>query len=180
MKVIIAGGRNIRNIDVVYTALERCGIPEIDEIVSGMANGVDRLGEQAAQALGIFIQRFPADWDQDGKAAGFIRNKKMADYADALVAVWDGESRGTEHMIETMQKQGKPVYIHRVWMRIVETDNYDGDYPDESFVELPSMSIPDANQIVEVINNVLCQDGGGNRYWKVVPDCYELQPGFEP
>lgn len=59
---------------------------------------------------------------------------------------------------------------------IVETDNYDGDYPDEKFVSLPSMSKEKAEKIAEVINENLCSD----RYWKVVECGYELQCGFEP
>ena len=43
-----------------------------------------------------------------------IRNHEMVEYADALVAVWDGKSRGTQHMILNMQKTGKPVYVHLV------------------------------------------------------------------
>ena len=41
------------------------------------------------------------------KAAGPIRNRQMAEYADYLIAFWDGESRGTRNMIETMKKLGK-------------------------------------------------------------------------
>lgn len=61
-------------------------------------------------------------------------------------------------------------------MKIVETDNYGGDYPDEKFVNLPPMDIDSANYIAEVINDTLA----GDRYWKVVQDDYELLPGFEP
>lgn len=61
-------------------------------------------------------------------------------------------------------------------MKIVETDNYGGDYPDETFVNLPSMDIDSAKYIAEVINDTLA----GDRYWKVVQDDYELLPGFEP
>jgi len=180
MKVIVAGSRSIKNIVVVYDALARSGISEIDEIVSGMAQGVDRLGEMVAQELGIFVQRFQADWDNHGKDAGFIRNKQMADYADALVAVWDGGSKGTQHMIDIMRKQDKFVYIHRVFWSIVETDNYDGDYPDERFVALPSMSKDVAKRVADAINKELCPNGGHSRYWKVVPECYDIQSGFEP
>lgn len=59
---------------------------------------------------------------------------------------------------------------------IVETDNYVGDYPDEKFVSLPSMSKEKAEKIAKVINENLCSD----RYWKVVECGYELQGGFEP
>jgi hypothetical protein len=56
---------------------------------------------------------FPADWDTFGKGAGFIRNTKMAEYSDALIAIWDGTSRGTAHMIRTAWRKGILVYVHR-------------------------------------------------------------------
>lgn len=62
----------------------------------------------------IPVKRFPADWDRHGRAAGPIRNCQMAQYADALIAIWDGKSRGTKNMIDEMNKCGKPVLIRRV------------------------------------------------------------------
>jgi hypothetical protein len=63
----------------------------------------------------VFIsKRFPADWDRFGRSAGPKRNKQMAEYGDALIAVWDGESRGTKTMIEFARERGLQVYIHRI------------------------------------------------------------------
>ncbi|MCB1865188.1 MAG: hypothetical protein KDG50_07130 [Chromatiales bacterium] len=62
--------------------------------------------------------------------------------------------------------------------RIVETDNHGGDYPDEKFVDLPTMSQPHARRVANAINASFPKDWG--RFWKVVADDYELQPGFEP
>lgn len=64
--------------------------------------------------------------------------------------------------------------------RIVETDNHGGDWPNESFVNLPPTTEEDAQKIANAINDVLCPNDIANRFWKVVPDDYELQPGFEP
>jgi hypothetical protein len=66
-------------------------------------------------------------------------------------------------------------------MRIVETDNFDGDYPDEKFVNLPSMSIEACEAVCKIVND-FCNPRGYdcNRYWKVVSDDYTLRPGFEP
>lgn len=58
----------------------------------------------------------PADWDLYGKSAGFKRNVQMAEYADALVAFWDGASSGTKHMIETAQKMGLDVRVKKYLM----------------------------------------------------------------
>lgn len=65
-------------------------------------------------------------------------------------------------------------------MKIVETDNFDGDYPDESFLNLPSMKESFAKAIADEINHSLNFYGVCPRYWKVVEDDYKLQPGFEP
>lgn len=65
-------------------------------------------------------------------------------------------------------------------MRIVETDNFGGDYPDEKFVNIPSVSPEHAKQIADAINNALCNHDHATRYWRVVENDYKLQPGFEP
>jgi hypothetical protein len=62
-------------------------------------------------------------------------------------------------------------------MRIVETDNYGGDYPDEKFLNLPRMSKEHAKAVCDAINKGFTNH---HRYWKVVENDYELQPGFEP
>ena len=113
MKLIIAGSRTLDlGPDFIAQYLGATGWNGvvIDEVVSGTANGVDKTGEQFADDCLIPVKRFPADWDTHGKAAGHIRNKQMADYADALLLIWDGESRGSKNMKETMLKLGKPVY----------------------------------------------------------------------
>ena len=80
-------------------------------IISGTARGADTLGEQYAREWGFKLQQFPADWKSCGKTAGIIRNVQMADNADALIAFWDGKSRGTAHMINTAKKKRLPVRI---------------------------------------------------------------------
>ncbi len=66
-------------------------------------------------------------------------------------------------------------------MRIVETDNFGGDYPNEKFVNLPIMSEEACKAVCEVVNS-FCSPPGHDcpRYWKVVPNDYTLVPGFEP
>lgn len=64
-------------------------------------------------------------------------------------------------------------------MKIIHTDNFNGDYPDEKFVtELPWMSEESARYICAAINETIPADH--HRFYKVVPDDYELQGGFEP
>lgn len=80
--------------------------------MSGAARGVDTMGENIAFIQGIPVKSFPADWDKYGKRAGYLRNREMGLYADVLLAVWDGSSRGTKMMIDIMQELKKPVFIH--------------------------------------------------------------------
>ncbi|SRR6266404_2987666 len=110
MKVIVAGSRGIHDYEFVAQAI-RCSGFDITEIVSGTAAGVDRLGERWARENNIPISRFPANWDTHGKAAGPIRNREMAEYANALVAVHNGVSHGTAHMIKTAKELGLLVMV---------------------------------------------------------------------
>lgn len=118
MKLIIAGSRtlNVSHFfirDVLVNLGFKVSLGEdskIDEIVSGTANGIDLSGEKFAKRYVFGLKRFPADWDSLGKAAGHIRNKQMAEYADALLLIWDGESKGSANMKKEMEKLGKPVY----------------------------------------------------------------------
>lgn len=80
----------------------------ITEVVSGGARGIDQAGEWWAATKGIPVKVFCADWAVLGKGAGMHRNVEMAKYADCLVAIWDGKSSGTKHMIETMHGMKKP------------------------------------------------------------------------
>lgn len=113
MKVIVAGSREGFVARNVFEAIEESPFHgKITEIVSGGARGVDRDGEYYAKCNSLPVKQFLPDWEKYGKSAGMIRNHDMALYADALVAVWDGKSRGTQHMILDMQKTGKPVHIY--------------------------------------------------------------------
>lgn len=118
MKTIIAGSRNISDYNVVERLIEASRLRFfITEVVSGRAPGVDRHGERWANYKRIPVKPFPAAWrDRDGVVdynAGKKRNQQMADYADALIAIWDGQSSGTRDMIERALMQGLEVDIQR-------------------------------------------------------------------
>jgi len=101
MRIIIAGSREFDNYNLLYQNCEKAfSLQKIIEIVSGTANGADKLGEKYANEKGYKIKQFPADWDKYGKSAGYNRNEEMAKYADALIVFWDGKSKGTKHMID--------------------------------------------------------------------------------
>ncbi len=92
-------------LDEILAALD-----EPPEIVSGHADGADKLGERYAAERGLALTVMPADWGRNGKAAGVLRNQSMLDYAcgatPLLVAFWDGWSRGTADMIRRARNRG--------------------------------------------------------------------------
>lgn len=114
MRIIIAGSRGLTFAfqDIVDSMHSLAGKQiHATEIVSGCARGVDLAGEKWAEINGVPIKRFPAYWKAHGRAAGPLRNEQMAEYADALLAVWDGRSRGTADMIRRAKAHGLSVFI---------------------------------------------------------------------
>jgi hypothetical protein len=115
MKTIIAGCRDFKDYNLLKSKVDAYREDHvITEVVCGGATGADALGENYAVQNGITVKGFPADWNKHGKAAGPIRNRQMAEYADCLIAVWDGKSRGTKNMIDEMNKLMKPVFL--IWI----------------------------------------------------------------
>jgi len=133
MKLIIAGGRDIEPsfgfMDGTIRLLRPYEHGPIQEIVSGGAQGVDTEGEHWAHHQEVPIQRFTADWEAHGKAAGPVRNKQMAEYADALLLIWDGQSKGSANMRKEMLKLNKPIYEV-----ILTSPNTDRESLGESYV----------------------------------------------
>jgi hypothetical protein len=113
MRTIVAGSRGITDYERVARAIEAAPWT-ITEVVSGRARGVDQLGERWAQEHGIPVKLFPADWDTHGRRAGFIRNGQMAQYAQAVIAVWDGSSGGTKDMIAKAIELGLRVFVAKM------------------------------------------------------------------
>ena len=113
MKVVIAGSRDITDYNILLKAIKECPF-QIIEVISGRARGVDTLGEQFAEDYGLKLHPFPADWKRLGNAAGPIRNAQMADFADAVLCVWDGKSSGTKDMMNQARKRGLPLYVFKV------------------------------------------------------------------
>jgi hypothetical protein len=112
----VAGSRNMINANFVsenllsYINKNNIDMTQI-EIVSGCARGADKMGEIFAQKYNIKLKQFPANWDLYGKSAGYKRNEEMAKYATHLVAFWNGESRGTLHMINLAAKYNLPTKV---------------------------------------------------------------------
>lgn len=124
--VIIAGGRaytpqadDYLKLDMAFlavwawaTQLQCLSV----SVIEGGARGADALGRQWAQTRGLPVQTFPADWDNLGRKAGFLRNQAMAQQAHALVAFPGG--RGTQHMRNQAALRHLPIcelYPNQVW-----------------------------------------------------------------
>ena len=118
MRTIIAGSRSILRMSIVeFAVIASEIIPTV--VLSGTAAGIDKLGESWARQNNIPIERYPADWDTFGKRAGYVRNEIMADHAEALIAIHDGYSKGTRHMIDLARKRNLRVFIYLVQNEIV-------------------------------------------------------------
>src|SRR4051812_33487114 len=114
MKVIIAGSREIQDINV-DAAMTASGFRDsVQEVVSGGAMGANRAGEAWAALSHIPVKVFPADWARYGKTSDIKRNQQMVEYADALVLIWNGKSTGIRSLRDTALRHGLEVYVHTV------------------------------------------------------------------
>lgn len=122
MKTIIAGSRTVDKhsdkYNILVNAIKESGF-EITEVITGMANGPDKLGLLWAIENNIPFKKFPAQWGVYGKKAGFLRNIQMLQYADALIAIWDKKSKGTKHTIDSAKAFNIPTYV-----KIIEDKRY--------------------------------------------------------
>ena len=83
-------------------------------IISGSARGTDTLTERYAAERNIPFQAYKANWDQDGRSAGMVRNITMLNECTHVIAFWDGNSSGTAHMISNAQNQHKIIRIIKI------------------------------------------------------------------
>ena len=105
MKIAVIGSRSI--------IINNIGnyIPDDSEIVTGGAFGVDSCAADHANTKGLKLTLFLPQYDRYGRAAPIVRNKEIVDYADKVLAFWDGKSKGTLSVIKYAQKVGKPCEI---------------------------------------------------------------------
>ena len=118
MKIVIAGSRDYKNFEEAEVFIRAClGEWEKDApfiFLSGGCAGADRIGELFAAKNGYETNVFPADWERFGRAAGPIRNRKMAQSCDVVICFWDGKSRGTKSMISLAKEYGLPVKVKMI------------------------------------------------------------------
>jgi hypothetical protein len=111
IRIIVAGSRSFTDYELLSKHLmENENNFENMTIISGTANGADKLGERFAEEHNINLVKMPANWNTFGKRAGYLRNADMASYASKgngiLYAFWDGKSKGTLHMIKLAKERG--------------------------------------------------------------------------
>ena len=116
-KIIIAGGRDFMDYNLLKEKtnkiLQEKKVTHKIVIISGCARGADTLGLRYASENTFDVEEYPADWDKYGKKAGYVRNVEMAENADALIAFWDGKSKGTKHMIDIAKERNLPIRVIR-------------------------------------------------------------------
>lgn len=106
MKVLVCGGRDFRNGELMLSTLRSYFKGPGDTLIHGAARGADQLSEELIYVLfptlGTIpsIERYPADWDKHGKAAGPIRNRQMlTEGKPDLVIAFPG-GKGTANMVK--------------------------------------------------------------------------------
>ena len=123
--LLVAGSRTVTDKKMMYRHLDKLLSVAKDKykyilIVEGGAKGADSIAGEYARDRGYLLKVMPADWDKNGKAAGFIRNKAMheliARYEHrGCVLFWDGKSKGTAHNFGLAEK-------YKTTIRIIRTD----------------------------------------------------------
>ena len=106
MKLAIIGSRNIQIDDLSPYIPADC-----DEIISGGARGVDTCAAEYARSHNLKLTVFLPDYQKYGRAAPIVRNRAIVEAADAVIAFWDGSSRGTKSVIDFCQKTSKPCRV---------------------------------------------------------------------
>ena len=107
MKVAVIGSRNLRVDDLGKY------LPDgVTEIVSGGARGVDTSAKEYALAHRIKLTEFLPEYSKYGRGAPLRRNITIIEYADLVLAFWDGKSRGTKYVIDNCKKRGVPVKVY--------------------------------------------------------------------
>lgn len=112
-RIAIIGSRNIGCVDfngMLENIVNQHQI-EPTEIISGGAIGYDTLAAEWAKARGIKLTELRPDYEKNGKAAPFIRNREIVDRANYLIAFWDMKSRGTKYTIDYASRKNKPIII---------------------------------------------------------------------
>ena len=113
--LLVAGTRTIEA-KITVQAVIYLMIKDVENlrIITGCAQGVDKIAREYAQRKNIKYTVYKAEWDKYGKSAGPIRNKEMAKVADQAVIIWDGKSKGAANMIKQLRENQVPTEIIKI------------------------------------------------------------------
>ena len=106
MRVAIVGSRGLS-----VTNLEKYLPDGVSEIVSGGAKGIDTCAKEYAQTSGVPLTEFLPEYEKYGKSAPLKRNITIIEYADLVLAFWDGASHGTKYVIDNCKRRGIPIKV---------------------------------------------------------------------
>jgi len=114
-RLVVAGSRDFNDYGMLCSALDEV-IADLKAeynvtIVSGTANGADKLGEKYAEKHGLKIERHPANWGRYGRGAGPIRNAEMVKASDGVVVFWNGESTGAKNIIDCAKAENHLIKV---------------------------------------------------------------------
>ena len=106
MKVAVVGSRavTVENLEAYLPA-------GVSEIVSGGAVGVDSCAKEYAREKGLLYKEFLPNYARYKRAAPIKRNEQIVQYADRVIAFWDGKSRGTKYTIDFCKSLGKEITV---------------------------------------------------------------------
>ena len=108
MRVAVIGSRGL-HVDHLEDYL-----PEgVTEIVSGGAKGIDTCAKDYALRHGLKLTEFLPEYEKYGRGAPLRRNITIIEYADFVLAFWDGKSRGTKYVIDNCKKRNIPVAVYQ-------------------------------------------------------------------
>ncbi len=110
MRIAIVGSRDYRDLESVRRYVN--SLPNNAAIVSGATPGVDQTAEVAARARGLQTMIFPPDWEHRGSRSEQQWNRLILKNADLVAVFWNGQSLGTQTLIEIAQEMGKPLEIY--------------------------------------------------------------------
>lgn len=115
MKIAIVGSREFNDYELLSSTvnafIKAQNILDKPVIISGGANGADKLAEQYAKENHFGLTIFPAEWDKYGKSAGYKRNVQIIDECDVCFAFWNGTSKGTKMDIDLCHQKHKPCFV---------------------------------------------------------------------
>jgi hypothetical protein len=103
MRLLVCGGRDFANEAALRRVLDKHhSATPVSVLIQGGARGADTLAANWARTNGVECHEYPADWDQHGKRAGYLRNQQMLDEGkpDFVIAFPTQRSRGTEMMVQ--------------------------------------------------------------------------------